>query len=325
MRMCMSKRTLIWTVAAGLILLLGIWRVSAALGQQSQGGNQPIVSQSVQFTDTFVEPQTLQAAPPVSVEKPLFALVPACFDGIADYSYFSEHLAIQIAKRQTPSFTYFVCDIQATGADALQTALSQETVNGSLEHVSDIAARHDAVLAINADDYGVHKYGVILRGGELIRAKGTTRHMLTLDAQGNLSVITDRKGEDPKARADTLLLSGIRETWEFGPELMRNGQAIPLDSKFDLITLRDTALEPRTAIGQIDSLHYVIIVVDGRSPGYSDGVSLSGLQQLFVQAGARTAFNLDGGGSSTLYFCGEVLNTPSSGHERSVSDILYFR
>jgi len=71
-------------------------------------------------------------------------------------------------------------------------------------------------------------------------------------------------------------------------------------------------------------LHYVLLVVDGRRPDYSEGMSLPELQDLFLDLGVQTAFNLDGGGSTTLYFSGEIINTPSDRRERSVSDILYF-
>ncbi|MCL2545297.1 MAG: phosphodiester glycosidase family protein, partial [Clostridia bacterium] len=66
------------------------------------------------------------------------------------------------------------------------------------------------------------------------------------------------------------------------------------------------------------------VVADGRRKNHSDGMTLPELQQIFLDVGAQIAFNLDGGGSSTLYFNGEVLNKPAGGVERSVSDILFF-
>ena len=74
----------------------------------------------------------------------------------------------------------------------------------------------------------------------------------------------------------------------------------------------------------IDANHLVFVVVDGRSPGYSEGVTLPELAQIMADLGATTAYNLDGGGSSTMYFDGEVVNDPlGKGDERGVSDILY--
>lgn len=86
------------------------------------------------------------------------------------------------------------------------------------------------------------------------------------------------------------------------------------------------ASNPRTAIGIIDNLHYVFVVSDGRTEE-SEGLSLLELAEFMDGLGVETAYNLDGGGSSTMYFNGEVMNTPTTNgrsiKERSVSDIVY--
>ena len=82
--------------------------------------------------------------------------------------------------------------------------------------------------------------------------------------------------------------------------------------------------QPRTAVGVVDDNHLVFVVVDGRSPGYSTGVTMTGLAEIMQGLGATTAYNLDGGGSSTMYFGGELVNDPlGRGDERGTSDILY--
>lgn len=74
----------------------------------------------------------------------------------------------------------------------------------------------------------------------------------------------------------------------------------------------------------IDDDHFVFVVVDGRSPGYSKGVDMTEFAQIFQDLGATVAYNLDGGGSSTMYFNGELVNDPlGKGQERGTSDILY--
>ena len=93
---------------------------------------------------------------------------------------------------------------------------------------------------------------------------------------------------------------------------------------FDVISTNPNRREPRTAIGQIGPLHYVVVVADGRQDGYSAGMTLPELQALFLELGAHTAMNLDGGGSAEMWFQGEVISQPSGGRERGVSDILFF-
>ena len=145
-----------------------------------------------------------------------------------------------------------------------------------------------------------------------------------LDAAGNMHVKTDRKGEDYKALGQQLVNSGVWQTFEFGPELVQSGQAVAFSKDFDVISTSSSRLEPRTAIGQISPLHYLLIVVDGRQDGYSVGMTLPDLQQLFVRYGAQTAMNLDGGGSAEMWFQGSILNKPAGGQERYVSDIICF-
>ena len=83
---------------------------------------------------------------------------------------------------------------------------------------------------------------------------------------------------------------------------------------------------PRTAIGIVDECHYLLIVSDGRTRE-SEGLTLYELAEFAKKLGVTTAYNLDGGGSSTMYFNGEVVNNPTTNgktiSERGVSDIVY--
>jgi len=82
--------------------------------------------------------------------------------------------------------------------------------------------------------------------------------------------------------------------------------------------------QPRTGIGVLGDNHLVFVVVDGRSEGYSTGVTLTGLAEILQGLGATTAYNLDGGGSSTMFFDGALVNNPlGKNAERGTSDILY--
>ena len=85
-------------------------------------------------------------------------------------------------------------------------------------------------------------------------------------------------------------------------------------------------VNPRTAIGQISEGHYLLVVSDGRTKE-STGLSLRQLAELMQSLGAQVAYNLDGGGSSTMVFQGRVVNSPTTNgrsiRERSVSDIVY--
>ena len=82
---------------------------------------------------------------------------------------------------------------------------------------------------------------------------------------------------------------------------------------------------PRTIIGKYANDDLIMIVIDGRQGRWSEGVSLESLQDKLLKLGVKDAFNLDGGGSSAMYYKGKILNRPSDGQERPVvNNILIF-
>jgi hypothetical protein len=85
----------------------------------------------------------------------------------------------------------------------------------------------------------------------------------------------------------------------------------------------DTELHPRTAVGLRADGTWVIVVVDGRQPQISVGINLKDLAGLLLSLGCVDALNLDGGGSSTLVYQGQTVNSPSdTTKERPVSDAI---
>lgn len=170
--------------------------------------------------------------------------------------------------------TYFVCDIQLSSADQFRTAFAGDDFkSGIYEAVSDIAGRYNPVLAINADFCRYHRDGVIIRNGEVLRRQNIRKHhLLIVDKDGNLSAQTDRSGKQGLV-ANKLEQAQTWQTFEFGPVLVEDGKAATLPSSF-YVNCHDGYYEPRTAIGQIGPLHYIVIVVDGRREGYSTGASI---------------------------------------------------
>ena len=236
------------------------------------------------------------------------------------YAWQDENRAIAITTMAVDKSVAYVADVQLRSAEGFHTARPEHGTG----RLSDMVKDTDAVLAVNADNYRSHGYGVIIRDGECIRRSKSTRHLLAVRRNGSLEVVTDRRTVRAAELAQRLTAQGTLQTFEFGPLLVAQGEPVAFPKTFRLISTSPYRREPRTAIGMIAPLHYVIVVVDGRRPGYSEGVSLQTLQQIFVDLGVQTAFNLDGGGSMELWFQGEIINRPSGGGERSMSDCIWF-
>ncbi len=232
--------------------------------------------------------------------------------------YDKNGVKLSISKVERGELNYFICDIKVSSPRQLQTALAGGKLTGRL-YTSKIAASVDASFAVNGDFAGFRKDGIIIRQGNLLRNdKRNDWDLLYMDANGDLQTCLNNSAD-----GNELISQGVLQSWCFGPTLVKNGQVI---TNFNTPNLSRSAKEPRTAIGQVSKLHYIILVVDQvRSPVKSGGMSFAELAAEFKSLGCRTAYNLDGGGSTTLYFNGSVINTPCMKGERQVSDILYLK
>ena len=109
----------------------------------------------------------------------------------------------------------------------------------------------------------------------------------------------------------------------FGPALIENYD-IAVNTNDEVG--KAMASNPRTAIAITEDGHYLFVVSDGRT-NESEGLSLYELASFLKTLNVKIAYNLDGGGSSTMYFNGSIINNPTTNgktiSERAVSDIVY--
>jgi len=245
---------------------------------------------------------------------------------VTDNSYTSSLTYIKVEQVSTGSgndtITYYIAGVRVSDATAVRSAFADNAYGTNITALpSDMATEHGAILAVNGDYYGFRTDGILIRNGVVYRDDG---------ARDGIAFYTDGRVEvydETSTSAQTLLDAGVWNTLSFGPALVRGGavldgiDAVEVDTNFGNHSIQGT--QPRTAVGAIAYGHYVFVVVDGRDKGYSRGVTMTELAQIMADLGCDCAYNLDGGGSSTLWFNGSVVNQPSNGGERETSDILY--
>ena len=108
-------------------------------------------------------------------------------------------------------------------------------------------------------------------------------------------------------------LSGVKTAIGGGPALVRNGKVIAPDT--------NPVRHPRTAIGW-NKDRFFMVAVDGRQRNLSVGMTYVELAEYMAKLGCAEALNLDGGGSTTCWVLGQVMNSPSEGHERNMANAL---
>jgi exopolysaccharide biosynthesis protein len=243
-----------------------------------------------------------------------------------DWNYSSDSLTISITEHSSGNgknaLTYFVADIVIKDATQLSNAFADNQFGTNItEYTSTIAEENNALFAINGDYYGFRDDGIIIRNGVIYRDE-PARIGLAFYRDGTMKIY-----DETTTSAQELLNEGVWNTLSFGPALITDSV---VTTDFSDVNVDHnvgnhpiTGKQPRTGVGMISANHFVFIVVDGRSEGYSNGITLEDFAQLFSDLGCTQAYNVDGGGSSTMYFMGRVVNNPlGRNKERGTSDIL---
>lgn len=231
--------------------------------------------------------------------------------------------AVSLKTYTQDDTTIYVADIYLDDGQTIQAALANNTYGRNItDTTSNMAASVDATIAINGDYYGARTSGYVIRNGELLRSNkaSDTQEDMVLWQDGTMSIIAE--GD---YTAQELLDRGAVQVLSFGPGLIIDGE-ISVDANDEVG--KAMASNPRTAIGYLGNNHYVLVVADGRT-SESKGLSLLQLALFMQTLSVQQAYNLDGGGSSTMYYDSQVINNPTTGgsqiSERKVSDILYVK
>jgi len=283
--------------------------------------------------DTFVIERTYAAEAQVTSDKAALATDVVLQDqdasagadagaGTQATSQASAETGVELATYRYEDTTVYVVDVYAGDASELRAALAKGTYGKNVTATtSDTAEDVDATVAVNGDYYGARNAGYVVRNGVLYRdvAAASDQEDLVIYADGSFDIVCE--GE---VTAEELVEAGAWQVFSFGPGLVDDGELIV--GATDEVD-QAMASNPRTAIGQVGEGHYVLVVSDGRT-SESEGLTLAQLAQFMRdELGVTCAYNLDGGGSSTLWYEGEVVNNPTtSGNsvkERKVSDIVY--
>lgn len=235
-------------------------------------------------------------------------------------AYEDDNIKIALIDYRENDTDIHMADVKVSSSEYLKTAFAQSSYGRNVtEKTSDIAESVNTILAINGDYYGAQESGYVIRNGVIYRETAKSGNEdLVIYGDGSFEII-----DEDDITAEELLEKGAQNVLAFGPALVEDGSVSVTE---DEEVGKAMASNPRTAIGIIDENHYVFVVADGRTSD-NEGLSLYELAEFMESLGVQTAYNLDGGGSSTMYFNGQIINKPttngSSIKERSVSDIVY--
>lgn len=217
-------------------------------------------------------------------------------DAQGHWRYTGPTLYVDIRKVRLRSrdVTYFLADIHVkNAAEFFSGVMPGKAIPET------IARKYSAIYAQNGDFDTVETglKGIIIRGGKVLSNRRGSDTMAILP-DGTMKIYSPGETTPQK-----LLAMGVRDTWSFGPTLIRDGVMRTSYSRY-----RNHGKNPRSGFGMIEPGHYIGIAVGGRNPGYSVGVTYLEFAQLFQLCGCRQAYCFDGGASSSMVFMGRAMD-----------------
>jgi exopolysaccharide biosynthesis protein len=175
-----------------------------------------------------------------------------------------------------------------------------------------LSRKHNALLGISGDYFGIRERRVVIRNGEVFRKAKAHHNICVLYRNGTMETYDFATFD-----VNMAIAGGAWQAWDFGPSLLdKNGHAV---------TEFNTGIagpNPRIVLGYYEPGHYCLVAVDGRQT-HSAGLSLVDLAALMESLGCKRAYNLDGGHSAVMTYQGQIYSSPSKAGGRDISDIIY--
>ena len=284
---------------------------------------------------------------PAVYELPLnFSIPPAPKEAnYTEKGYEDETIRVTLEDREADGVLWHLAFVQIASPSQLRTATRRSSeldeLYGSASEkelekklkavltsdktasVSGMARQNHAVAAINGDNFQreTEKKTFEYRMTAKIRSKtNQTKDMLIIDENGDFHLVTAQPSKQQSA-ALAAAAEGhqIVNAFTFGPALVIDGEEQTINQGYGYNPNRP---EPRSAIGQIGHLNYVMVIAEGR--GASAGVNFQNLAHFMAELGCVQAFNLDGGNSAEMVVGDKVFKGMPGGDERGLNDIIYF-
>lgn len=239
----------------------------------------------------------------------------------SENGYQDDSITVSLETREEEGVVWRIATIQVKDPSQLRTGIAGSKVTSSRVALpSSMAQTYNAVIAISGDYYSNDpaKTTFEYRMGNKIRNKANKKKdILIIDENGDFHLFVKSAGVADFEKSGHAIVNAFT----FGPALVSEGNLLTCDTSYGY---NPNGKEPRMAIGQIDTLSYVLVLAEGRS-SESQGVTHQQLADFMFDLGCIAAFNLDGGNTATIVFNGEYYQTGRSlNNERAQSDIIYF-
>ena len=236
---------------------------------------------------------------------------------VGEWEYEDPTIHVKIETGREDECDWWIASVQIAHASQLRTAAADGFDSDMKVEGEVMARRVNAVIALDGDYYSYSGRGFTLRQGVLYKDNlPGSNDVLVIDEDGDFHALLAPPRHSVGTRIDG---KDIINAFFFGPALVVDGQ------------IRTNGYAPmmagtgnqRMAIAQVGPLDYKVICCGSPRRG-STGMTIPQFAEFVAKQGVQVAYNLDGGDSTVLLFCGEKVNDVNNPDTRPLNDIIYF-
>ena len=256
----------------------------------------------------------------LGVENTLFSTDVTLMPGSKITYYLDETIMVITWKQVIHGSIYTMSEVKIAHPSQFRRILADGVYGSDKQYMTtQMATTVNAVTASSGDFYKFRPYGITVYNGQVQRVDSRVDTCF-INEDGDLLMV--RRGQiKTKEEAEQFVKeNNVRFSLAFGPILIDNSQLVPV-GVYPLGEVEDRY--PRAALCKMGDLHY-LLVASNQEAGYDNVPNIDTFAKQLLSFGCQQAYTLDGGQTAVIVTNDELINRPSYGYQRLISDIIYF-
>lgn len=247
-------------------------------------------------------------------------------DGSQITYYLDETIMVITWKELINGTVYTLSEVKIAHPSQFRRFLADGVYGSDKQYVTtQMAATVNAVTASSGDFYKFRPYGIKVYDGQVMQVHSVVDTLFITD-DGDFLFSYRGQIKDKETAQKFVDDNNVRFSLAFGPVLVQDGELVKIPQDYTLGEVKDTQRYPRAAIAKMPGeLHYLMVAAN-QDPdrGYERVPTMTEFGKQLFAFGAEQAYALDGGQTAVIVTNDKLINRPSYGYQRAISDIIYF-
>ncbi|MBE6921715.1 MAG: hypothetical protein E7465_00850 [Ruminococcaceae bacterium] len=262
----------------------------------------------------------------LGVEDTVFNTEVKIYAGSEITCYLDETIMCITWKELIDGTVYTMSEVKIAHPSQFRRFLADGVYGSDKQYITtQMAATVNAVTASSGDFYKFRTAGIKTYDGQVMHFNNSIDTLFITEA-GEFLFAYRRELGDKAAAQKFVDENNVRFSLSFGPVLVQDGQLVKIPQDYPLGEVKNNEFYPRAAIAKMPGQLHYLMVVASQDPdrGYERVPNMTQFGKQLYAFGAEQAYALDGGQTAVIVTNDKLINRPSYGYQRAISDIIYF-